>query len=351
MYDLLFSFGTAFVMSFIAIPTIIRVSRKKHLFDKQNDRTSHSGSIPTLGGLAIFSGLVFSLILLTPVEYFSKLQFILGAIVVLFLVGAKDDIDPVSPLTKLMSQFFAAGLLVFGAGIRITTLYSIFGVGELPAWLSIFISFMVIIALINAFNLIDGIDGLAATISILNSLVFGFWFMQVGRIELAMLAFALVGSVLAFLRFNLTPAKIFMGDTGSLIVGLVAAILSIEFIEHNKLITASALYVKAAPAMAIAVLIIPVFDTARIFTLRIARGRSPFRPDKNHVHHQLVKIGFNHLQTTLILLTVNILFIFIAYSLSGIGNVWLVAILVFIATVLSIAVDYIERRRRQNKSV
>ena len=345
MYDLVLSFVTAFGLSYVAIPYIIRISKKRQLFDKQNDRTSHIGSIPTLGGLAIFAGLVFSIILWTPIDYFGELKYLLGALIVLFLVGLKDDIDPISPITKFISQLIASGILVFWANIRITTLYSIFGVGELPYWLSVVISILVIIALINAFNLIDGIDGLAASISILSALVFGYWFYLAGRIELAVVSFALVGSLFAFFRFNVSPARIFMGDAGSMIIGLIAAVLSIEFIEHNKLITTSEIYFSAAPAMAIAVLIIPVYDTLRIITLRLAKGRSPFKPDKNHIHHQLLRLGLNHSYSTLILLCTNIIFILFAYQFRYLGNVKLALILLIASIALSGIADLIVLNR------
>lgn len=347
MSEMVLSFVTSFVISFAAIPSIIAISKKKHLFDEPNDRTSHSLAVPTLGGLAIFAGMLFSIIFWTPFKYFGDLQYILCAFILLFLIGAKDDIDPVSPLKKFIAQLFAAGILFFKANIRITTLYSIFGVGELPFWLSLLVTVFVIILLVNAFNLIDGINGLAASISILSSLVFGYWFYTVGRIELAVIAFAMMGSVAAFLRFNLNPAKIFMGDTGSLLIGLVAAILSIEFIEQNKLMTDSIDYIPAAPAMAIAVLIIPGFDTLRVMSLRILRGKSPFKPDKNHLHHQLLNLGLNHVQSTLTLVVVNIGFIVFAFSLRHMGNVKLSIFLLLISIALSALLDLAIRQKKK----
>ena len=350
MYDIVLSFITAFSLSYVAIPSIINVSRKKHLFDEPNDRTSHQGLTPTLGGLGIFAGVLFSIILWTPFKFFGDLQYILCAFIVLFLIGAKDDIDPVSPVKKLLAQLFAAGILVFKANVRITTLYSIFGVGELPLWLSVLLSVFVIIALINAFNLIDGIDGLAGSISVLSSLVFGYWFFVVGRIELAIIAFSLIGSVLAFLKFNYPPAKIFMGDTGSLLIGLIAAILAIQFIELNKTMTTSSMYIASAPAMAIAVLIIPVFDTARVMFIRLLQGKSPFKPDKKHIHHELLTLGLGHLQTTWFLVLVNAGFILLAFVLRKMGSLNLFLILAAIAIGLSLVLQLL-MRLKMNKSL
>lgn len=349
MYDMVLSFITAFGLSYLAIPSIINVSRKKKLFDEPNDRTSHHEGIPTLGGLAIFGGMLFSIILWTPFKYFGDLQYILCAFIVLFLIGAKDDIDPVSPFKKFLAQLFAAGILVFKANMRITTLYSIFGVGELPYWLSITLSVFVIIALINAFNLIDGINGLAASISLLSSLLFGYWFFVIGRIELAIVAFSLIGSVLAFLKFNVSPAKIFMGDTGSLLVGTVAAILSIQFIEQNKMLVESPKYIASAPALAIAVLIIPIFDTARVMIIRVLKGSSPFQPDKRHIHHLLLELGLSHMQATFVLLMVNILFVVLTYIFHGWGNVNLFLAMVGLALILSGILQLSVQRINKNR--
>lgn len=340
MYDIVLSFVTSFILSYVAIPAIISISRKKHLFDEPNHRTSHVVGIPTLGGLAIFAGMLVSIILWTPFKFFADLQYILGAVVLLFLIGAKDDIDPVSPIIKFVTQICAAGILVFMANIRITTLYSIFGVGELPFWISILLSIFVIVALINAFNLIDGVNGLAGTISVLSSLAFGYWFFIIGKTELAIVAVALAGSVIAFLRYNYSPAKIFMGDAGSLLLGIVASILAIQFIEINKLMTDSPLYIPSAPAMAIAILIIPIFDTARVMVIRLLKGNSPFKADKLHVHHLMVELGLSHMQTTLILMLVNLLFIGLAFKFRQLGNLDLFFLMMGIATFLSLLLQF-----------
>lgn len=320
MFEIILSFITSFLLAYLAIPSIIHVSVKKALFIEPDHRTSHVDQIPSLGGVAIFTGVLFSIIMWTPFKYFGDLQYILCSFIILFMIGVKDDIDPVSPGIKFLAQLIAAFILVFKAQIRITTLYSIFGVGELPYWLSIFISVLLIIFLINAFNLIDGINGLAGMISIISSATFGYWFYIVGRMELTVVAFALIGALIPFLKFNFTPAKIFMGDTGSLLVGLTAAILAIQFVEINKLLIGSHHYIASAPAIVIAILIIPVYDTIRVVFLRIIHRQSPFKPDKRHIHHLFLERGFSHMQTTFMLAGMNILFILIAFVFNHFGS-------------------------------
>jgi len=262
------------------------------------------------------------------------------------MIGVKDDIDPVSPGIKFIAQLIAAAILVFKAQIRITTLYSIFGVGDLPYWLSILISVMVIIFIINAFNLIDGINGLAGMISVISSLTFGYWFYIVGRMELTVVAFALIGALIPFLRFNFTPAKIFMGDTGSLLIGFTASILSIQYVEYNKLLIESDYYIAAAPAIAIAILIIPVYDTIRVVFLRLLHRQSPFKPDKRHIHHLFLEAGFSHMQTTFILSGINVLFILFAFLFNHLGSLTLFLFIFGIALVLFWAIGFLPKKVR-----
>ncbi len=223
MYDVILSFITAFALTYVAIPAIINIALQKHLYDEPDERKSHSTPIPTLGGIGIFAGVIFSIILWTPFDVFGDLQYILCAFIILFLIGAKDDISPVAPTKKLLGQVFASFILVFKANVRLTSLYGMFGIGVIPEFWSIVLSMFTILVIINAFNLIDGINGLSGSIAVLISVTFGTWFLLVEHIELAIVAFSLAGSVIAFLKYNFTPAKIFMGDTGAYLIGVIAA--------------------------------------------------------------------------------------------------------------------------------
>ena len=278
MVIIILSFITSFALTYVAIPSIIHIAEKKNLVDEPGERRSHSTRTPSLGGIAIFAGMLFSIIMWTPFNYFGDLQYILCAFIIIFLIGARDDIDPISPTKKLAGEMLAASILVFKANIKITSLYGIFGIYELNLFVSVIFSIFTIIVIINAFNLIDGINGLSGSIALLISLILGTWFFQIQRLEIAILAFALSGSIVAFLKYNITPAKIFMGDTGALLLGLVCSILSILFIELHKDLGNSPYRFAAAPSFAIATLILPLFDTLRVFTLRLLEKKSPFLP-------------------------------------------------------------------------
>lgn len=349
MFDIILAFITSFFITYFAIPSIIKVSEKKGLFDEPGERRSHTVSTPSLGGIAIFAGTIFSIVLWTPFKYFGPLQYILCAFIIIFLIGAKDDIDPTSPAKKFLGQIFAAFILVFKANVKLTSLYGILGVYQIPDWLSIILSVFTIIVIINAFNLIDGINGLSGSVGTLIAVTLGLWFFYTERLEIACVAFSLAGSTIAFLRYNITPAKIFMGDTGSLLLGTVCSILAILFIESQATVN-PAYYVKAAPSVAFGILILPLFDTLRVFVGRAIRGKSPFQPDRTHIHHLLLDSGMSHMQATFTLIFVNIIFIFIAVKLQNIGTLNLLILIIAIAVLLSTMLSIIASNKRKLKS-
>jgi UDP-GlcNAc:undecaprenyl-phosphate GlcNAc-1-phosphate transferase len=335
MYDLILAFITSFSLTYLAIPSIIKLAIKKNLMDEPDHRRTHKVSTPSLGGIAILSGTLFSIIMWTPFTYFGELQYILCAFIIIFLLGAKDDLDPVTPVKKVIVEIFAACILVFKANVKLTSMYGLFGLGTLPEWLSVFLTIFTILVIINAFNLIDGIDGLSGTVGLLVTSLFGVWFYMTGSIELSMIAFSLTGAIVAFLKYNFTPASIFMGDTGSLFIGLVCSILAIKFIEFQPQASNSALITTSAPAVTIAILVIPLFDTLRVFLLRVISGHSPFKPDRRHVHHILVDLGLTHLQAVTILISLNILIIGAALGLQHFGNGVVLGVILILASSLA----------------
>lgn len=350
MYDVILSFITAFSLTYLAIPSIVRVATAKHIYDEPDDqRRSHDTPVPRLGGIAIFAGVVLSVTLWTPFQVFADLQYILCALVIIFLIGFRDDVHAISAVYKMIGQVFAAFILVFKANIKLTSLYGIFGIYQLPDIASIPLSIFTIIVIINAFNLIDGINGLSGSITVLISITLGLWYLLINRLEIAVLAFSLAGAVIAFLKYNFTPAKIFMGDTGSLLIGLVCSTLTIKFIELHRELPDSVYSFNAVPAVAVGILILPLFDTLRVFTMRILRGRSPMSPDRNHIHHLLIDSGLNHMQATGILVSVNLLFIFMVFTLQGIGTLNLLLVILGFATLLSGLLFLIARKRRMGK--
>jgi len=188
---------------------------------------------------------------------------------------------------------------------------------EIPFEASVFLSVFAYIVIVNAFNLIDGVDGLAAGVAFLVSVTFGIWFYFVSDMVYAVLAFSLAGSLLGFLRFNFFPAKIFMGDSGSLVIGFLIAVLAIELVEYDKILLPQNMVNISKPILAMAILVIPLMDTLRIFVYRTAKGVSPFKADNNHIHHQLLSLGLSQRATVLVLYLFNIAFIALAVIMQG----------------------------------
>ncbi len=235
-----------------------------------------------------------------------------------FFLGIKDDILILSASKKFIIQLLSAGIIIHFAGLRIQSMHGLFGLYALPEVVSIAVSYISIIVVINAFNLIDGVDGLAGSLGLLTMTLFGTYFYLNGQSAYALFAFAMAGSLIAFLIFNYNPARIFMGDSGSLLLGLVNAILVMKFIAVAD--NPATLYpLQSAVAIGFSILMVPLADTLRVFSIRIFKGRSPFVPDRNHIHHLLLDKGLSPKYVTLCCLLLNIMFITLAYFARSFG--------------------------------
>ncbi|MGB9747990.1 MAG: glycosyltransferase family 4 protein [Bacteroidales bacterium] len=347
--NLICAAGLSFVITYILIPPIVRVARAKNLYDSPGRRKPHKNDVPTLGGAAIFAGLVLAMTLFVDGKLAYQLRYFVAAAIIIFYIGIKDDILGLGPVKKLVAQILSAIIIAVPAHVRFTSLHGFLGIHHIPDAYSVVLTVFVIIVIINSLNLIDGIDGLAALTGIIASSTFGVWFWLSGDYSYTIMASALAGALLAFLRFNLSSGKnkIFMGDTGALLIGLVLAILAIRFNEAN-VNAGIPWHLTSAPAVSIGILILPLFDTLRVFVLRMYRGYSPFRADKQHLHHRLLRLGLSHLQSTLILAGFSLVFISIAFILDPIGVLPLTGILLVLAILLCLIPDLIYRKKRNN---
>ncbi|TKC08417.1 undecaprenyl/decaprenyl-phosphate alpha-N-acetylglucosaminyl 1-phosphate transferase [Pedobacter polaris] len=271
---------------------------------------------------------------------YKQANFLITSCIILFALGLKDDLYGINASTKFLMQLVVAAILVVAGNFRLTSFYGVFYLWEVNMlWGSLF-SIVVIIFVNNAFNLIDGVDGLAGTLGALATLCFGVFFAIADAYAYAFIAFAMFGSVIGFLIFNYYPAKIFMGDTGALIIGLVAVILAIKFIELNKIGSKPDPNFYSAPAISVAVLIVPIFDSLRIFFIRIIQRRSPFKGDRNHVHHRLQRLGFTANQIVFSLSFFNVLMISLALVLQTLGNFTLISIILSICVIMNTWITY-----------
>jgi UDP-N-acetylmuramyl pentapeptide phosphotransferase/UDP-N-acetylglucosamine-1-phosphate transferase len=308
----------AFCITFFAIPKVIKIAIHKKLFDVPDDRKVHKEPIPSLGGVGIFAGFVISLLIFGELNPTNSLQFYIVAFVVVFFFGIKDDVMGLTPQKKFFGQLLVSAILTLKGNILLTNMHGFLGIHSLNGTISYILTFFTIVVIMNAYNLIDGIDGLAATISIITASVFAWFFYMNGDGANAMLGFAFAGSTFAFLIFNYAPAKIFMGDTGSMLCGAVNAILVIHFIETAT--SAKVFSVTSSPALGFGILIMPLLDTLRVFAIRILNGRSPFFPDRNHLHHILLDRGLSHKVITLIIGLSAIMFIMLTYIALPMGT-------------------------------
>ena len=304
----------AWVLSVRMYPVIIFVAHQKRLTDAPEARKSHVTEVPNLGGVGLF--LAFSLVLILfgmnmalDRPELNQLLSILGATMILLFLGVKDDLVLLSPKKKFIGQIIAAGIVIFMTDVRIQSFDGLLGVGELPYIASVVFTFFVFLLVVNAYNLIDGIDGLASTIGIIASLSFGIFFVLNAQPFLALVSFTLIGAVIGFLGFNFSKThKLFMGDSGSLFIGYLLAYQGIAFLGVNESATATFVIAKA-PILLLAVLSFPLLDTLRVFVIRAKEGRSPFSADRNHIHHRLLDIGLTHIQATAVIALCNLILI------------------------------------------
>lgn len=349
MDHILLSAALAFLITFFAIPIIIQVARDKKLFDEPDERKVHKVVIPTLGGLGIFAGFILATLIGAPAGSGRELQFFAASAIVTFFLGIKDDILVLSAAKKFLGQVIAAGIIIWFGKLQITDMHGLFGINEIPHVASLALTFFTVLVITNSFNLIDGVDGLAGSLGLLTTLVFGAYFFYVGQSMYAVMAFALSGSLIAFLIYNFSPAKIFMGDTGSLLLGLVNAVLVIKFINiaGNP---ATSFHIEAAPAVGFAILIVPLFDTLRVFGLRILDRRSPFSPDRTHVHHFLLDMGLNHKKITFVCLGVNVGFILLAFFMRNMGTTIVLSAVLLTALALIGLIYYLRSKNNLSRS-
>lgn len=341
MAVLILVFITAFSVVLYSTPALIKVAVLKRLIDlPTEERKVHKRAIPTIGGIIIYAATLFSFSLWYNIDdlhdyeeiYASVKEFkiLVATSLVLFFVGVKDDIIGTSPVKKLFANILVGLILVLMGDIRITGLHGVFGVNEIPHWGSVFLSLFTYIVVVNAMNLIDGVDGLASGVGFIASSFFGIWFVFANEYTLASLCFSLSGALFGFLLFNFSPAKIFMGDSGSLIIGMFICVLSIKLIEY-PLSHLDRFWVHVSnPILVISALVYPLTDTLRIFIIRASKGQSPFAADKNHLHHRLLDCGYSHAKTVIIIYAFSLISVIISLSSYYLGpSLALLAVVTF----------------------
>lgn len=330
MLDVLLTASVSFIISFLAIPVVLQIAEQKKLYDIPDERKVHTRPVSSLGGVGIFGGFLLAALLSIQGNQNPEFQYFFAAALVIFFLGLKDDLMVLSASKKFVGQVIAASILIHLGGIRLDSMHGLFGFQQVPEAFGLALSYLTIIVIINSFNLIDGIDGLASSLGIITMLIFGTYFFAVDQQAYALLAFSMAGSLVAFLIFNHHPAKIFMGDSGSLMIGLVNSILVIKFITVADS-PAILIPVDSAVALGVSILIVPLLDTLRVFAIRIVNGRSPFTPDRNHIHHLLLDRGLGHAAVTFTCVGINLFFVVFAYLGRSMGPTYLVLVMLVLS--------------------
>lgn len=293
------AFLVSFLSVFILLPRFIRIMIRKNILDKPNHRASHVQATPSSGGIVFLPGLLLSAFLVnSATEYFV----VLLLIVVLSIVGFWDDCKDLRATFRLFIQFAVSAGCYF-SDLKISSLHGLAGIYEMPFYFELPLNLLLVTAIINSFNLIDGINGLASGLALISSLAFGSIFLYHGDMLFACIAFSLVGSLLVFLKFNFHRAQVFMGDAGSLLIGLCMAVFFMRVFQVENTFLSP---------MAVAVIIIPFLDMVKVFFLRINKGVSPFKADKTHIHHYFLKHGDSHRVAAVVIFLFQILLVLVA---------------------------------------
>ncbi len=350
----IFVFLLSFSVAYFALPSVIYVVKQKNLMDNPNERSSHKEKTPTLGGISFFVSIVFTLMVFRPFDIDQVGINILSGVGVLFFVGLKDDLVGVKPSTKMIGQIIATLMLFFSTDLKITTLDGFLNITDIPYWTSVFISCAIVMAIVNSYNLIDGINGSASMVGMVIFSAFAYVFYDAEMYYYFLLSILCIGFLLAFLRYNLSNKnRVFMGDTGSMIVGFVLAVLAIKFFALDTTSLESAIINPTNKLwVLLSIIFIPFFDTTRVFTTRIIRHGKPFKADRSHIHHVIIDyLKLSHAKASILLASINLsVFIVILYLNTYLSSLWLGVLLTSIFIILSALLFYVNRSYHSLKS-
>lgn len=348
LYTAILPILVASLAVFMIHPTLIRVANLKQIVDNPNARKLNKTPIPVLGGVGIFFGIMFSMGVAG--YYLDRINIpyvIIIAMLILLYTGVGDDILGLTPRTRFLMQIFSVCLMMFFGRTYMDNFHGIWGIYQLPKIVAGALTVFSCVGIINALNLIDGVDGLCSGYGMFASLLFGICFMRMEDTTCTVLSFSMFGALLPFMLYNVFGhrLKMFLGDGGSLIVGFLCALFVTRVIQ-----TGSDTVTGSTISFTLAILAIPVFDTVRVMLARIYNRRSPFHPDKTHLHHMFISLGFSHVITSINIITLNGLVV-VAWCLCNVLNTSMevqlyvtIAAGVFATWGLYYGVDYIREK-------
>ncbi|MBB1194029.1 undecaprenyl/decaprenyl-phosphate alpha-N-acetylglucosaminyl 1-phosphate transferase [Flavobacterium sp. SOK18b] len=322
------AFGTlALLLTLIFIPIIKKIAVKVNLVDKPHYRKVHNTPVPLVGGISIaFSVVLVILLSGNRLPFLMEYLPIITSGFVLLIVGVIDDKNDVSAKYKLAIQLLLSLIIAF-SGIRISSLYGLFGIYEIAVWAQYILTLIVITGVVNAFNLMDGVDGLVGGLSVLGFTMFLLASIYFNNYFLGKISVIFLGAIIGFLRFNLSKNKIFMGDSGSLFLGFVLVTLGIKFMEEQEASQKGYTY---GFLLLVSFFSIPVLDSLRVYFGRIKQGNSPFKADKSHLHHLLLTAGLTHKKVAVSVVAFSMILFFIGFGLISYQSISIIILLMMI---------------------
>lgn len=347
------------VCGFISIPMVLDYCKRVRLYDMPNARKIHHTLVPRLGGVSFMPSMLIALLLAlfilnntsaTPRIQINlwSIHFLVG-ILIIYTIGIVDDVVGAGPKTKFVAQIIAA-VMLSTAGLYVNNLYGLFGIHEIPVWIGVPLTILLLVFVDNAMNLIDGIDGLCASLTLIALVGFLCCFFNQGLIVYCILIGGLIGVLLAYLYFNVwgksnKNRKIFMGDSGSLTLGFILGFLFVKYSMDNQAVMP---YNPERMPQALSLLIVPTFDVVRVMSYRLRHHLPLFKADKNHIHHKLMAAGLNQHQALVALMALALMFILINYLLIDLVSFTGVFIIdVIIYTCLNLVINSLIRQRRE----
>lgn len=328
--NMIFPFIVSLLIVSLIHPIIVKLALTKGLVDNPNTRKLQKTPVPVMGGLAVYFGIIVGIGIVSMRFNSYGLFTCAVALTVMMYVGSLDDLMGLSPVARLIIELLTIAFIVNMDLININDLHGLFGINKLPVYLSLPLCAVACLGIINSINMIDGVDGLSSGLCIMATVVFGLVFSMSSDGKFAVMAFLTAGALAPFFMHNMfgKKSKMFIGDSGTLMLGILLSIFCMRVIDNTSLVAYHHPNLGII-ALCLSVLSVPVFDTLRVMTGRIAKGVSPFHADKSHLHHLFIEIGFSHFGTTLMILSLNlfnIICLFITYLAGGSATIQFIVV-------------------------
>ena len=320
-YTIIIPFFTALLLVGWIHPRLVKIALLKNIVDNPDARKLQRTPVPVLGGVAVFFGVVIAIGCMSSVVDCSGLPVVIMAMMAMLYTGTMDDILSLSPGLRFVIEIVVVLLLIFVGGYCIDDFHGLWNIGRFSYWCAVPLTVVAAVGIINAINLVDGVNGLSSGYCIMACLIFGTLFFLAGEAPMTILAAVSVGALIPFFLHNVfgKTSKMFIGDGGTLVMGVVMSVFVIAILQNGSRVAA---YVNPNVGLVpctLAVLSVPVFDTLRVMSTRILKGTSPFRPDKTHLHHMFIDLGCSHVATTLAILGVNMFVVLCWWALEASG--------------------------------